>query len=115
MDLGTERSHRGRHRRHQGHGTGHRRMPGRRRRAGGRPGPGRASARRDGGRLQRLGSPELLGLSVDVTEPRPGRRGLRRPAERWGSLNVLVNTLGPGAGRFEQLDDADWMHASSSG
>jgi len=26
----------------------------------------------------------------------------------WGSLNVLVNTLGPGAGRFEQLDDDDW-------
>jgi 3-oxoacyl-[acyl-carrier protein] reductase len=28
---------------------------------------------------------------------------------RWGALNVLVNTVGPGAGTFEHLDDAAWM------
>ncbi len=35
--------------------------------------------------------------------------------ERWGSLNVLVNTVGPAAGRFEQLNDADWVTAFQLG
>ena len=49
---------------------------------------------------------------------RPGRRSSGAFAElggRWSTLNVLVNTLGPGAGRFEQLDDAGWDTTFSIG
>ena len=35
-------------------------------------------------------------------------------AQRWPALNILVHTIGPGAGRFEQLDDAGWDEASPS-
>ena len=35
--------------------------------------------------------------------------------DRWGSLNVLVNTVGPAAGRFEDLTDADWLAAFELG
>ncbi|HMK63514.1 MAG TPA: SDR family oxidoreductase [Acidimicrobiales bacterium] len=58
--------------------------------------------------LRAAGSPDAVGLSVDMREPASIAEGFRRVGERWGSLNILVHTIGPGAGRFEDLDDAGW-------
>lgn len=58
--------------------------------------------------LHGAGSAGSFGLSVDVTEPAQVNTAFVELGRRWGSLNVLVNALGPGAGRFEDLDDAAW-------
>jgi 3-oxoacyl-[acyl-carrier protein] reductase len=58
--------------------------------------------------LHDAGSPESIALSVDVTDRTQVDAAFGELDRRWSSLNVLVNTLGPGAGRFEQLDDGDW-------
>ena len=60
---------------------------------------------------------------------RPGRRGhqrghdrrrfhrrrLRGGTGRWGVLNSLVHTIGPGDGYFEEMDDAQWDAAFALG
>ena len=56
-----------------------------------------------------------FGLSVDFRDRDLVDEAFAEIARRWTSLNVLVNTLGPGAGRFEQLDDADWEATFSIG
>jgi 3-oxoacyl-[acyl-carrier protein] reductase len=61
------------------------------------------------------GSPDALGLSVDVLDPADIDRALAVVDGRWGSLNILINTVGPGAGRFENLTDADWHVAFELG
>ncbi len=58
--------------------------------------------------LRSAGSPQALGLRVDVTDTAAVTRAFATLEAQWGTLNVLVNTVGPGAGRFEQLSDADW-------
>lgn len=58
--------------------------------------------------LRRRGSPDAVGLSVDLTDPAAIDGAFAALAERWGSVNSLVNTLGPGDGTFEDLDDAGW-------
>ena len=58
--------------------------------------------------LRRAGSAGALGMAVDVTDRAQVEGAFSELGRRWGSLNVLVNTLGPGAGRFEQLEDGDW-------
>lgn len=65
--------------------------------------------------LHALGSPDAVGISVDMTDPRSIAGGFQEIGDRWGSLNVLVHTIGPGAGRFEQLDDAQWDDAFALG
>jgi NAD(P)-dependent dehydrogenase (short-subunit alcohol dehydrogenase family) len=58
--------------------------------------------------LVAAGSAGAFGLPVDVTDRSQVDVAFDEIAHRWDSLNVLVNTLGPGAGRFDQLDDGDW-------
>ncbi len=58
--------------------------------------------------LHEGGSVGSLGMSVDVTDARQVEAAFEELGRNWGSLNVLVNTLGPGAGSFEDLDDAGW-------
>jgi len=58
--------------------------------------------------LRALGSPDPVGISVDVTDGASVQQVFESLGERWGSLNVLVNTVGPAAARFEQLSDDDW-------
>jgi NAD(P)-dependent dehydrogenase (short-subunit alcohol dehydrogenase family) len=65
--------------------------------------------------LGAAGSPDALGLSVDVLDPADIDRALAVVDGRWGSLNILINTVGPGAGRFENLTDADWHVAFELG
>jgi 3-oxoacyl-[acyl-carrier protein] reductase len=65
--------------------------------------------------LRAAGSPEAIGIGVDVTDAASIEAGFREVAERWGVLNILVNTVGPGAGGFEQLDDSGWDAAFALG
>ena len=58
--------------------------------------------------LRSLGSPEAMGISVDMSDPASITAGFAQINDQWGSLNILVHTIGPGAGRFEQLEDEDW-------
>jgi 3-oxoacyl-[acyl-carrier protein] reductase len=58
---------------------------------------------------------EALGLSVDVLDPTQIEEAFREIDSAWGSLNVLVNTVGPAAGRFENLTDEDWLTAFGLG
>lgn len=58
--------------------------------------------------LHGAGRTASVGLSVDVTDRTAVDAAFEELQARWGSLNILINTLGPGAGRFEQLEDEDW-------
>ena len=58
---------------------------------------------------QAAGSPDAFGIPTNANKPADIASAFAHIAERWhGELNVLVNTLGPGAGTFEDLDDAGW-------
>lgn len=65
--------------------------------------------------LRAAGSPDAVGVSVDMTDADSIGEGFTEVANRWGSLNMLVHTIGPGAGRFEQLDDSGWDEAFALG
>jgi NAD(P)-dependent dehydrogenase (short-subunit alcohol dehydrogenase family) len=55
-----------------------------------------------------LGSPDVVALPVDVGDRAAVERAFAQLDERWGVLNALVHTVGPGAGRLEELSDDDW-------
>ena len=62
--------------------------------------------------LREVGSPDAVGISVDLTVREQVDAAFDQLAERWGECNVLVNAAGPvevGIRRFEDLDDAEWM------
>jgi 3-oxoacyl-[acyl-carrier protein] reductase len=58
--------------------------------------------------LREAGAPDAVGISVDMTDAQSIADGFAAVAERWGRLNCLVHTIGPGDGYFEQMDDAEW-------
>jgi 3-oxoacyl-[acyl-carrier protein] reductase len=59
--------------------------------------------------LRAAGSPDAAGITTDVTDSASVGAAFAEVDRRWGSLNVLVNTVGPGGGTFDQLDDAAWI------
>lgn len=63
------------------------------------------------------GSPETLVLPADLTSGDDVASVFGELERRWGGvLNVLVNAAGPaGAGRFEDLTDADWAGTFDQG
>ncbi len=65
--------------------------------------------------LRAAGAPDALGLAVDVTDGASVSAGFKEIGQHWSSLNVLVNTVGPGARRFEDLDDGDWEEVFNLG
>jgi 3-oxoacyl-[acyl-carrier protein] reductase len=65
--------------------------------------------------LERLGSPDAWGIEVDVADASQVDAAFAALDGRWDGLNVLVNTVGPAAGRFENLTDADWLVAFELG
>lgn len=65
--------------------------------------------------LRTLGSPDPLGLRTDVMDAASIAAAFGEIDARWGSLNVLVNTVGPGARRFEDLSDDDWIKVFEMG
>jgi 3-oxoacyl-[acyl-carrier protein] reductase len=58
--------------------------------------------------LREAGAPDAVGISVDMTDAQSIADAFAAVADRWGRLNCLVHTIGPGDGFFEQLDDAGW-------
>ena len=65
--------------------------------------------------LREAGAPEAVGISVDMADAASITAGFAAVAERWGQLNSLVHTIGPGDGYFEQMDDAEWEAAFTLG
>ena len=66
--------------------------------------------------LAAAGSTEVLTLAADLRSAPDVDAAFETVGARWGALNVLVNAAGPvGAGRFEDLGDAEWTAAFDSG
>ncbi|OMC14130.1 SDR family NAD(P)-dependent oxidoreductase [Mycobacterium colombiense] len=65
--------------------------------------------------LRRAGAPDAVGVSVDMTDAESITAGFAAVSQRWGQLNSLVHTIGPGDGYFERMDDAQWDEAFTLG
>jgi 3-oxoacyl-[acyl-carrier protein] reductase len=65
--------------------------------------------------LRGRGSPGPLGVAVDLGDPGAITQAFAHIGELWGSINGLVNTIGPADGYFEDLSDADWDTAIDLG
>jgi NAD(P)-dependent dehydrogenase (short-subunit alcohol dehydrogenase family) len=63
------------------------------------------------------GSPDALGLAADIGDADAVDKVFADLGDRWdGELNVLINTVGPGAaGSFEHLTDDQWRQAVEDG
>ncbi|MFV8297759.1 SDR family oxidoreductase [Mycolicibacterium fortuitum] len=63
-----------------------------------------------------LGSPEAVAIVADTSDGSQVERAFTEVGERWGELNALINTVGPGAaGNFEELSDEQWQDAFDAG
>ncbi len=58
--------------------------------------------------LRAAGAPDAVGISVDMADAASIAAGFSTVSERWGQLNSLVHTIGPGDGYFEEMDDTEW-------
>ncbi|MGV0739007.1 SDR family oxidoreductase [Mycobacterium syngnathidarum] len=66
--------------------------------------------------LTRLGSPETVSIVADTSDSSQVEQAFAAVGERWGELNALINTVGPGAaGNFEELTDDQWQEAFDAG
>jgi NAD(P)-dependent dehydrogenase (short-subunit alcohol dehydrogenase family) len=67
--------------------------------------------------LSGRGSPDALGLVADIRDAGRVDEVFAELGERWdGELNVIINTVGPGApGSFEHLTDQQWREAVEDG
>ncbi|OMC41320.1 short-chain dehydrogenase [Mycobacterium sp. GA-1841] len=66
--------------------------------------------------LARLGSPDAVAIVADTSDGAQVERAFAEVGERWGELNALINTVGPGAaGNFEELTEDQWQEAFDSG
>lgn len=65
--------------------------------------------------LRAAGSPEVLAVPCDVGDRGEVERAFATISERWGHLNALVNTVGPGAGTLGELTDEQWQEAFRTG
>lgn len=66
-------------------------------------------------RIEQAGAPDVLTVSVDMADADSIAAGYATVQERWGRLNVLVHTVGPDAGAFDDLDDDAWHAAFDLG
>src|SRR6201993_2145748 len=65
--------------------------------------------------LRTAGAPDAVGISVDMADAASIAGGFSEVSDRWGQLNSLVHTIGPGDGYFEQMDDTEWDAAFTLG
>ncbi len=66
--------------------------------------------------LRALGSPDAVGLSVDVTDPVAIEAAFAELGARWGQLNALVNAVGPAdLGTIDTLSDEGWQRSLELG
>jgi NAD(P)-dependent dehydrogenase (short-subunit alcohol dehydrogenase family) len=64
--------------------------------------------------LTLAGCRDALGIVTDLTDPASITAAFDEIGSRWAEINVLVNTVGPGAeitGVFDDLDDSTWFRA----
>ncbi|WP_326546864.1 SDR family NAD(P)-dependent oxidoreductase [Mycolicibacterium sp. ND9-15] len=66
-------------------------------------------------KLRAAGAPDAVAISVDMSDSASIAAGFEAVAQRWGELNSLVHTIGPGDGYFEDMDDAQWEEAFTLG
>ncbi|HEX2214491.1 MAG TPA: SDR family NAD(P)-dependent oxidoreductase, partial [Mycobacterium sp.] len=66
-------------------------------------------------RIRGAGASDVLALCVDMADAGSIAAGYAAVKDAWGRLNVLVHTVGPDAGTFEELDDDDWHAAFDLG
>ncbi|VAZ91684.1 SDR family NAD(P)-dependent oxidoreductase [Mycobacterium pseudokansasii] len=66
-------------------------------------------------RLRVAGSPDAVGISADMADAAAIAGAFAAVSERWGQLNCLVHTIGPGDGYFEEMDDTAWDAAFTLG
>lgn len=62
--------------------------------------------------LRDAGAIDVLALQADLRVRAEVEAAFAEVGERWGELNVLVNAAGPvdvGIGRFDDLDDDEWL------
>ena len=65
--------------------------------------------------LRCAGAPDAVGISVDMGNAESITDGFAAVSQRWGRLNSLIHTIGPGDGYFEQMDDVQWDEAFALG
>ena len=66
--------------------------------------------------LRLRGSPDPVGLSVDVADPAAIEAAFAELGARWGLLHVLVNTVGPGdTGTIDTLSEEAWARCLDLG
>lgn len=65
--------------------------------------------------LLAVGAPDAVGISVDMSDGDSIAAGFAEVSDRWGQLNSLVHTIGPGDGYFEDMGDDDWDAAFALG
>ena len=58
--------------------------------------------------LRAAGAPDAMGISADMADAESIAEAFAAVSDRWGRLNCLVHTIGPGDGYFEQMDDTQW-------
>jgi len=80
-----------------------------------RHGPRQGSSRRRGGKLRAQARRTPWDLSVDMADAASITDAFASVADRWGQLNSLVHTIGPGDGYFEEMGDAEWDAAFALG
>lgn len=66
-------------------------------------------------KIRSAGAPEVLTISVDMSDAESITSAFNAIGYAWDCLNVLVHTVGPNAGAFEDLDDDDWHAAFDLG
>lgn len=66
-------------------------------------------------RLKAAGAPDAVAIGVDMSDAASIAAGFAVVAQRWGELNSLIHTIGPGDGDFETMNDADWDAAFTLG
>lgn len=76
---------------------------------------GQAALNSAADKIRSAGAPEVLTISVDMSDAKSITSAFTSVGHAWESLNVLVHKVGPGAGAFEDLDDDDWHAAFDLG
>ena len=65
--------------------------------------------------LRAEGATDAVGISADMADAESIGAAFEVVGARWGHVNSLVHTIGPGDGYFEEMTDADWHDAFTLG
>ncbi|MFN8068031.1 MAG: SDR family oxidoreductase [Mycolicibacterium insubricum] len=76
---------------------------------------GRAALDDAAERVTAAGAPQVLPVSVDMSDADSITAAFAEIGRHWDQVNVLVHTVGPGDGYFQDLTDADWQAAFDMG